>query len=131
MDFLCDIAKWSSEIFYSYDHILRLLYLPESIILNNSDFFTNNIFSVAIVSTLSEHWWMSYLYFWGPFWNTELRHNSTVFYWISFYIFWILLWFILDLIFYFLWKYLSNKSIFKNLKFNSKKFFYIFLDLYL
>lgn len=128
---ICWITDWTSELFDYYISITRKIfsfYYNESISNMVSDMHNDYLYQLLFV--LSDHWFIWFRNFSLPFSEQILLTNNIYLYILSFvpiYLFAIFIWIVLDVIFYFIWKFLSNKLFFKSIsKLNYPKFFYIF-----
>ena len=138
----CDFAYWNGNWISSYDLIAKEYLSFHNFIHDESrssfwNFIYNLVYSektslnhfyVAheVFYALPNHSFLAHSYLWWYFWDVNIAYSATIFHWIFLYAFGIFIWFLLDLVFYYIWKFLSNKIFFKKLNYNFPKFFYIF-----
>ena len=139
---LCDIAYWNGnwfDTFYlittkylSFDSFIHdekawafWSYVYKLIYNSNIDLLLTHKPIIHTLYVLSSHSFISIYHMNWYFW-LWINEEATIFHWIFLYGFGIFIWFLLDLAFYYIWKFLSNKIFFKKLNYNFPKFFYIF-----
>ncbi|RKW24305.1 hypothetical protein D8B46_01750 [Candidatus Gracilibacteria bacterium] len=139
---LCDIAYGNGNWFDTF-YLITTKYLSFDSFINNekAGTFWNSVYKLIyndnidlllthklIIHTLyvlSSHSFIS-IYHMNGYFGLGINEEATIFHWIFLYAFGIFIGFLLDLAFYYIGKFLSNKIFFKKLNYNFPKFFYIF-----